>query len=107
MPENEAVIEFGSHKDQIARAGSAAAHQEELTALAKSCTFLCGACAGGRIDYIYRRCGGGEERYQEPACAATERTLQGSCRPQRSSCGGPRVAGGRREVIAERRRSRP
>jgi hypothetical protein len=40
MPENEAVIEFGSHKDQIARAGSAVAHQQELTALAKSCTFL-------------------------------------------------------------------
>jgi signal transduction histidine kinase len=29
---------------------------------------VCGACAGGRFDYVCRRCGGGEERYQDGHC---------------------------------------
>jgi hypothetical protein len=29
---------------------------------------VCGACAGGRFDYVCRRCGGGEERYQDGNC---------------------------------------
>jgi hypothetical protein len=29
---------------------------------------VCGACAGGRFDYACRRCGGGEERYQDGHC---------------------------------------
>jgi transcriptional regulator with XRE-family HTH domain len=36
----KAAVEYGTHKDRIARAGGAVAHQRDLTALAESCTFL-------------------------------------------------------------------
>jgi transcriptional regulator with XRE-family HTH domain len=36
----KAAVEYGTHKDRIARAGGAVAHQQDLTKLAESCTFL-------------------------------------------------------------------
>ncbi len=37
---SKAAVEYGTHKDRIARAGGAVAHQQDLTRLAESCTFL-------------------------------------------------------------------
>ncbi len=36
----KAAVEYGTHRDRIARAGGAVAHQQDLTRLAESCTFL-------------------------------------------------------------------
>jgi transcriptional regulator with XRE-family HTH domain len=37
---SKAAAEYGTHKERIAKAGGAVAHQQDLTALAESCTFL-------------------------------------------------------------------
>jgi transcriptional regulator with XRE-family HTH domain len=37
---SKAAVEYGTHKDRIARAGGAVAHQQDLTRLAESCAFL-------------------------------------------------------------------
>jgi transcriptional regulator with XRE-family HTH domain len=36
----KAAVEYGTHRDRIARASGAVAHQQDLTRLAESCTFL-------------------------------------------------------------------
>jgi transcriptional regulator with XRE-family HTH domain len=35
-----AAVEYGTHKERVARAGGAVAYQQDLTALTESCTFL-------------------------------------------------------------------
>jgi transcriptional regulator with XRE-family HTH domain len=37
---SKAAVEYGTHKERISRAGGAVAHQQDLTRLMESCTFL-------------------------------------------------------------------